>query len=142
MGILEMITGSGELRNLQDVLVDELKDLFNAENQLIKALPKMEKKAASPKLKQAFKSHLEETKNQVERLKSAGKELGVSLTGKTCKAMEGLVKEGQEAMEEDSEDPSLIDALLIGAASAWSITRSQHTELRVRWLSSSARIKS
>ncbi len=117
MGIVEMITGSSSgMHNLQDVLIEELKDLFNAENQLVKALPKMEKRASSPKLKQALKSHLEETKLQVERLKTAGQELGVSLSGKTCKAMQGLVEEGEEVMEEESDNPALIDALLIGAA--------------------------
>ena len=115
MGLIDLITGS-EVKNLREVLIDELKDLFSAENQLVKALPKMEKKAASPQLKLAFRSHLSETKNHVERLKDAGKALGTSLTGKSCKAMEGLVKEGGEVLEQESKNPALIDALLIGAA--------------------------
>jgi ferritin-like metal-binding protein YciE len=103
------------LNSLSDLLEDELKDLFSAENQLIKALPKMVKKASSADLKQAFTDHLEETKLQVERLKKIGKELDITLTGKTCNAMEGLVEEGSDVIEEEG-DPAVLDAALIGAA--------------------------
>ncbi len=101
--------------SLQELFVDELKDIFNAENQLIKALPKMAKKASSEALKEAFTLHLEEMRNQVERLETIGKALGVSLKGKKCHAMEGLVEEGKEILEEDGKGP-VIDAALIGAA--------------------------
>src|SRR4051812_14555584 len=99
----------------RDLLVDELKDLFSAENQLTKALPKMAKAATSDELRSAFETHLEETETHVARLEKIGKQLGESLKGKKCKAMEGLIEEGKEKMEEDAED-SLLDLGLIGAA--------------------------
>jgi ferritin-like metal-binding protein YciE len=101
--------------SLSDLLEDELKDLYSAENQLLKALPKMAKKASSEQLKTAFTSHLKETEGHVERLKQIGEALDIKLTGKTCKAMEGLIEEGKEILEEDGED-AVIDAALIGAA--------------------------
>lgn len=103
------------LESLAELMEEELKDLFSAENQLVKALPKMAKKATSPTLKQAFTSHLKQTEEHVARLRKIGETLGLKLTGKTCKAMEGLIEEGKEVLEEDGE-PSLIDAALIGAA--------------------------
>src|ERR1700680_4634347 len=103
------------LESLSQLMEDELKDLFSAENQLVKALPKMAKRASSPALKQAFTDHLKETESHVQRLRTIGETLGIKLSGKTCKAMEGLVEEGKEVLEEDGE-PSLIDAALIGAA--------------------------
>ena len=99
---------------LEELLHDELKDLYSAENQIIKALPKMAKAAESPDLKRAFERHLEETRRQVERLDQIGEELEIKLTGKKCKGMEGLIEEGKEAMQELEEDN--IDAGLIGAA--------------------------
>ena len=101
--------------SLSDLLEDELKDLFSAENQLIKALPKMAKKASAASLKQALTSHLKETEGQVARLQQIAKILDIKLTGKKCAAMEGLVEEGKEIISEDG-DPSVIDAALIGAA--------------------------
>jgi ferritin-like metal-binding protein YciE len=103
------------LDSLHNLYVDELKDLYSAENQLVKALPKMAKAASSPKLKSAIKEHLEVTKGQVGRLEQIFTKLGVSPKGKKCKAMEGLIEEGKEVMEEHGE-PSVIDAALIGAA--------------------------
>jgi ferritin-like metal-binding protein YciE len=100
---------------LQELLVDELKDLFNAENQIVKALPKMAKAASSPELKRAFEKHLVETRRQVERLEQIGRALDIKLTGKKCKGMEGLIEEGKELLEEDL-DESALDAGLIGAA--------------------------
>jgi ferritin-like metal-binding protein YciE len=100
---------------LQDLLVDELKDLYSAENQILKALPKMAKAASSPELKRAFERHLEETRRQVERLDQIGEALDIRLTGKKCKGMEGLIEEGKEIMSEDLDDNTL-DAGLIGAA--------------------------
>ena len=104
-----------ETNPLQDLLVDELKDIYNAENQIIKALPKMAKAASSPELKRAFERHLEETKRQVERLDQIGEALDVRMSGKKCKGMEGLIEEGKEIMSEDLEEDAL-DAGLIGAA--------------------------
>jgi ferritin-like metal-binding protein YciE len=104
-----------EKNPLEELLVDELKDLYNAENQLVKALPKMAKAATAPELKRAFEKHLEETRRQVERLEEIGQVLEVKMTGKKCKGMEGLIEEGKEIMEEDL-DENAIDAGIIGAA--------------------------
>jgi ferritin-like metal-binding protein YciE len=104
-----------ETNPLEELLVDELKDLYSAENQIVKALPKMAKATSSPELKRAFERHLEETKRQVERLDTIGEALDIRLTGKKCKGMEGLIEEGKEIMEEDL-DENAIDAGLIGAA--------------------------
>jgi ferritin-like metal-binding protein YciE len=101
--------------SLKDLYIDELKDLYNAENQLLKALPKMAKKASAPELKRAFQDHLEQTKGHVDRLEKIFKGLGEKPAGKTCKAMKGLVEEGKEVIEEDG-DASVLDAALIGAA--------------------------
>ncbi len=100
---------------LQELFVDELKDIYNAENQLLKALPKLAKKASTPALKEAFTNHLAQTEGHVERLAEVAEVLGVKLTGKKCAAMEGLVEEGKEILEEEGQSP-VIDAALIGAA--------------------------
>jgi ferritin-like metal-binding protein YciE len=101
--------------SLKDLYIDELKDLYNAENQLLKALPRMAKKAASPDLRAAFEEHLDQTEGQVNRLEKIFRGLGEKPTGKTCKAMKGLVEEGKEIIEEKGEE-SVLDAALIGAA--------------------------
>ena len=103
---------SGELKKLY---IDELKDLYSAENQLIKALPKMAKAASSDELRQGFEEHLEQTKGHVQRLEKIFQALGESPKGKKCIGMEGLVKEGGEVMKEGFER-ALMDAALIGAA--------------------------
>jgi ferritin-like metal-binding protein YciE len=104
-----------KLESLPQLLEDQLKDLFSAENQLVKALPKMAAKASAPELRDAITSHLRETEGHVERLQTIGEKLGIKLTGKVCKAMEGLIAEGKEVLGEKG-DPALIDAALIGAA--------------------------
>jgi ferritin-like metal-binding protein YciE len=104
-----------EMNPLEELLQDELKDLYSAENQIIKALPKMAKAASSPELKRAFERHLEETRRQVERLDAIGEELEMKLTGKKCAGMEGLLEEGKELMQE-IDDEDALDAGLIGAA--------------------------
>ena len=104
-----------EMNPLEELLIDELKDIYSAENQIIKALPKLAKAASSPELKRAFERHLEETRRQVERLNQIGETLEIKLTGKKCKGMEGLIEEGKEIIEEDL-DENAIDAGLIGAA--------------------------
>jgi ferritin-like metal-binding protein YciE len=103
------------MESLQDLFIDQLKDLYNAENQLVKALPKMAKASTAPELKNAFEAHLEETKGHVERLEQIFDQLGTSPGGKTCKAMKGLVEEGAEMIGEDAE-PEIMDAGLIAAA--------------------------
>jgi ferritin-like metal-binding protein YciE len=100
---------------LRDLYIDELKDLYNAENQLVKALPKMAKAASSDELRRGFEVHLEQTRGHVQRLEHIFKSLDESPKGKKCAGMEGLVKEGSEVMEEDFEG-ALMDAALIGAA--------------------------
>lgn len=103
------------MKSLHDLLVEELKDLYSAENQLVKALPKMAKAATAPELREAFESHLEETNGQVERLEQIFKGLEESPKGKKCAAMEGLIEEGSEIISEN-EKSSVLDAGLICAA--------------------------
>jgi ferritin-like metal-binding protein YciE len=104
-----------KIPTLAKLLEDQLKDLYSAETQLTKALPKMAKKASFDGLKQAISSHLEETKGQVERLNQIAEILGIKLSGKKCKAMEGLIEEGSEVLEAEGPEP-IIDAALIAAA--------------------------
>jgi len=104
-----------KLSTIAKLFEDQLKDIHNAETQLVKALPKMAKKASSKGLKEAITSHLEETKHQVERLDQIGRTLGIRLAGKRCKAMEGLIEEGVEVLEAEGPGP-VIDAALIAAA--------------------------
>ena len=102
--------------SLDEIYVDALKDLYSAENQLIKALPKMAKAAESSDLRKAFESHLKETQRQAERIERIFSDRGSgSPKGKKCVAMEGLIEEGKEVMQEDME-PDVMDAALIGAA--------------------------
>jgi ferritin-like metal-binding protein YciE len=114
-----------KLDSLQKLYVEELRDLYNAENQLVKALPKMAKGASSPELQQAFEDHLEQTKDQVERLEEIFKALDEKPTGKTCKAMKGLIEEGSAILDEKG-NKSVLDAALIGAAQ-----RIEHYEIAV-----------
>ena len=100
---------------LKELFVDELRDLYNAENQLIKALPKMAKAANSEELSSGFEAHLEQTKGHVQRLEQVFETLGEKASGKKCKAMEGLIAEGSEVIDEDFEG-EVADAALIGAA--------------------------
>lgn len=101
--------------SLKKLYVGELKDLFSAETQLLKALPKMAKAASSDKLRAGFEKHLEQTKGQAQRLEEIFESLNENPKGKKCAAMEGLVKEGSEVMEEGYED-AVLDTALIGAA--------------------------
>ena len=102
-------------QGLKELYIDELKDLYSAENQLVKALPTMAKAASSDELRQGFEKHLEQTRGHVQRLEKIFQALGESPKGKTCKGMQGLIEEGSEATEEDYEG-SVMDAALIGAA--------------------------
>jgi ferritin-like metal-binding protein YciE len=106
---------SMQMQNLEDLLKEDLKDVLHAENQIVKALPKMIKKTSHPELKEAMSVHLEETKGHVERVEQVMELLGMPVRGKTCKAMQGIIEEGKEVMEEDAED-DVMDAALIGAA--------------------------
>lgn len=99
----------------KDLLIEELKDLYSAETQLTKALPRMAKAAQSEELQNAFETHLEETKEHAVRIERMMKTLGESPKGKKCKAMEGLIEEGKEVLKEDAE-PGIKDMALIVAA--------------------------
>ena len=104
-----------KMQSLQDLVVDQVRDLYDAEKQLVKALPKMASAASSPELKKAFEEHLQQTTGHVSRLEEVFKHLSHSAKGKTCKAMEGLVEEGEEIIDAKAE-PEVRDAGLIAAA--------------------------
>jgi len=104
-----------KLETLQDLLIDELEDIYDAEQQLVVALPKMAKTATSPELKKSFEMHLEQTEGHVKRLEQVFKIFGEEPERKTCKAMKGLIAEGAEVIKEDA-DPEVKDAALISAA--------------------------
>jgi ferritin-like metal-binding protein YciE len=104
-----------KIRSFQDLFVEELRDLYSAETQLVKALPKMVKAARSEELRTAFQNHLEETERQVERLEEVFEQLGAKPKGKKCVAMEGLIEEVKELLDEDV-DERVMDAGLICAA--------------------------
>ncbi len=103
-----------KLNTLQDLYIEELRDIYSAENQLLKALPKVAKAATSEELRSALEDHLEQTKEQIERLDEVFQNLDTTSKGKKCLAMEGLVKECEELLEEEMED-SVKDAAIIGA---------------------------
>src|ERR1700761_6687950 len=98
-----------------ELLVDELKDLYSAEKQIVRALPKIAKATTNPELRKALESHLEETKGQVERLEKIAEIVGKRLTGKTCAGMKGVLEEGSEVLE-DTDKGEVRDAALISAA--------------------------
>jgi ferritin-like metal-binding protein YciE len=101
---------------LREVMLEELRDLYSAENQLVKALPKLAKAAEDDELKQAFSEHLEETTGQVERLKQVFSLLEEKPTGKHCNGMEGLIEEGKEAIDAEEEGAAYDIGLIGGAA--------------------------
>ncbi len=106
---------TSKLNDLKDLLQHELKDLYSAENQLTEALPKMAKAANNSKLKNAFESHLDQTRNQIKRLEKISSDLKVDIKGGTCEAMKGLVKEGEQMIKAKA-DGDVHDAGLIAAA--------------------------
>jgi ferritin-like metal-binding protein YciE len=108
---------------LHDAFLDELRDLYDAEKQLIKALPKLAKTATSPKLREAFESHLEETRGHVDRLEQVFDALDEKARGKHCDGIAGIIEEGQSIMEEDFDEPTM-DACLIAAGQ-----RAEHYEI-------------
>ncbi|HZW37843.1 MAG TPA: ferritin-like domain-containing protein [Ignavibacteriaceae bacterium] len=103
------------MKNFQDLFIDEIKDLYHAEKQVLRAMPKMIKSASSEELKTAFEEHLKQTETQIDRLEKVFKELDMTPKGKKCLGMEGILGEGKEMMEEDAED-AVLDAALISAA--------------------------
>ena len=104
-----------KLTSLDDLLVHELQDIYNAEGQILKALPRMTKAATHPDLKAAFEEHRVQTEGQVKRLEQVFKLLGHPVKGKKCEGMAGLIEEGKSVMEQDA-DPAVLDAALIAAA--------------------------
>jgi ferritin-like metal-binding protein YciE len=104
-----------KLNSLHDLFIDELKDLYSAETQLVQALPKMVKAASSPELQRAFQHHLDQTREHVQRIEKIFSELDGSPKGKKCMGMEGLLEEGKEVIKTEGQ-PEVIDAGLIGAA--------------------------
>src|SRR4051812_12429617 len=104
-----------KLNSLRDVFEEYLRDLYNAEIQLLKALPRMAKAAASEDLREAFEEHLEQTRGHVERLERICEGLGIKAKGKTCQGMRGLIEEGEAILAEDG-DGAVKDAAIIGAA--------------------------
>jgi ferritin-like metal-binding protein YciE len=105
------------VKTMDDLFLHLLKDMYNAEKQLLKALPKMAKNTESKELKKAFETHLKETEGQVERLEQVFEILDKRAQGKPCAAMEGLIEEGKEAIDE-IEDPEVLDAALLSGAQA------------------------
>ena len=103
------------MESLEELLQEELKDMYDAEKQLTKALPKLAKKATTSDLKQAFEEHLQQTEQHVERLEQVFDQLGLPARGKTCKGMKNLINEGND-MIADADDDMTRDALMIGAA--------------------------
>ena len=103
------------MNSLEELLEDQLKDLYNAENQLTKALPRMARGASTPQLQKAIEGHLRQTEGQIRRLDQIAQRLELNLRGKKCKAMEGLIEEGKEVLEEEG-DESVLDAGIIAAA--------------------------
>ncbi len=101
---------------LKELYVDELRDLYDAEGQLTKALPKMAKAATSDELRAGFENHLEQTKGHVQRLEEIFQALGEKPTGKKCKGMQGLIAEGKEVMQDEDLEGEALDAGLVSAA--------------------------
>jgi ferritin-like metal-binding protein YciE len=112
-----------EMNTLMDALVDEVRDLYHAEKQLVKALPKMAKAATSDELREALETHLAETENQVSRLEQVFELLEEKPRAKTCAGMAGIIEEGSDALKEDAE-PAVLDAMIIASAQ-----RAEHYEM-------------
>lgn len=112
-----------EMATIKDLLEEEIKDLYSAEKQLTKAIPKMAKGSNNEELSAAFEAHLKETEGQIDRLEQVAKMLGTTPSGKKCKGMEGVIEEGAEALEEDG-DEHVLDLGIIGAGS-----RVEHYEM-------------
>jgi ferritin-like metal-binding protein YciE len=112
-----------DVGTLHDAFLDELRDLYDAEKQLTKALPKLAKTAHAPKLRDAFESHLEETRGHIERLEQVFESLDEKVRGKHCDGIAGIIEEGKSIMQEDFDDPAM-DACLIAAGQ-----RAEHYEI-------------
>jgi ferritin-like metal-binding protein YciE len=118
-----MTKGESTMSTLHDAFIDELRDTYDAEKQLTKALPKLAKAASNPQLRDAFETHLEETQGHVERLEQVFTSLDEKARGKHCDGIAGIIEEGKSIMEEDFDDTTM-DACLIGAGQ-----RAEHYEM-------------
>jgi ferritin-like metal-binding protein YciE len=105
-----------KIDSLNTLLEEELKDIYDFEKRLVRAIPKMAKSASSEELRNALNEHLEITRNQVDRVERVFKTLGASPKSKTCAGMKGILEEGEETMQLDAQDDSLLDVAIIGAA--------------------------
>jgi ferritin-like metal-binding protein YciE len=103
------------MQTFQDLFLDQLRDLYDAENRIVKALPKMAKAAHGPELRSAFEEHLEQTRHQVERLEQIFEKMGTRARGKKCYSIKGIIEEGEDLIDEEPE-PDVLDAGLIAAA--------------------------
>src|SRR4051794_13330852 len=112
-----------EMTTLRDALIEEMKDLYDAEKQLVKALPKMAKGASNDELRTALENHLEETRNHVTRLEQVFEQLDERAKGKHCAGIAGIIEEGSEALSEDAHEP-VLDAMIIASAQ-----RAEHYEM-------------
>jgi ferritin-like metal-binding protein YciE len=115
-----------KLDSLQQLYLYELKDMYNGEQQILKALPKMAKNASSPELRAALEEHLEQTRGHVDRLEQIFQKLDEPAKGQKCKGIEGIITEGEEMMEDEDAPPAVADAAMIGAAQ-----RVEHYEMAV-----------
>jgi ferritin-like metal-binding protein YciE len=120
------------VKTTRELLIDELRDIYHAEKQLVKALPRMARAAKADTLRQAFEHHLDETKGQVERLEQVFEQLDARSSGKRCEAMEGLIEEAKEMIEE-IKTPEVLDCALIVGGRRWSTTRSPPTARSALW---------
>jgi ferritin-like metal-binding protein YciE len=105
-----------KLESLHQLYLHELKDMYNGEQQVLKALPKMAKNASSPELRAAFEDHLEQTRGHVDRLEQIFQKLEEPAKGQKCKGIERIIAEGEEMMEDEDAPPAVADAAMIGAA--------------------------
>ena len=115
-----------KLESLQNLYVNELKDIYNGEQQILKALPKMAKAASFPELRAAFEQHLEQTRGHVDRLEQIFQKLDEPAKGQKCKGLEGIIDEGEEILKDQDTPPAVADAALIAAAQ-----RVEHYEMAV-----------
>jgi ferritin-like metal-binding protein YciE len=115
-----------KLDSLQQLYLYELKDIYNGEQQMLKALPKMAQTASSPELRAALEEHLEQTRGHVDRLEQIFRKLDEPAKGQKCKGLEGIISEGQEMVEDEDAPPAVADAAMIGAAQ-----RVEHYEMAV-----------
>jgi ferritin-like metal-binding protein YciE len=127
-GLIKLKLGGDAMKldSLHQLYLHELKDMYNGEHQILKALPKMAQNASSPELRAAFEEHLEQTRGHVDRLEQIFQKLDEPAKGQKCKGLEGIIVEGEEMVEDEDAPPAVADAAMIGAAQ-----RVEHYEMAV-----------